>query len=456
MNIFNIIKSRISILQIVNDYTTLKRAGAYWKGTCPFHHERTASFTVTPHREIFYCFGCHEGGDVIAFIARAENCTQIEAARYIAENYQIELPEEASWGQTEQQTSEKRRYYELCELVANWCEASLAKDAPALAYVKSRSISEAIKKKFKIGYFPAGQPAIKQLLQVAKKENFLAGDLINARIILEGKHGLYSPFEDRIIFPIKEHMGNICGFGGRVFQPEDARAKYYNSHDHLFFNKGSLLFGFDQAKKQIQTNNSVFLVEGYIDCIAMVQAGYIHSVATLGTACSTEHLNTLSRYAQSLYIVYDGDAAGKKAIVRLSELCWSTNMELFIISLPEKEDPASYLNKGLSMPDLVAQAKDIFSWYMDHMLQQFSQKHLPERVAAIKELLVIVAKVPDPLKRDLLLQQAAKASLIALPVLQEALKKEINALARTTEQPSENSSRIAPPEAREAQPEKIL
>lgn len=424
MNIFNIIKSRISIVQVVNDYTTLKRAGTYWKGTCPFHHERTASFTVTPHKEIFYCFGCHAGGDVIAFIARAENCSQIEAARHLAETYQIDLPEEVNWGHNEQQTEERRRYYDLCELVAAWCESNLAKHPAALAYVTKRSLSEATRKKFKVGYFPAGQTALKSLLQAAKKEQFLANDLIQARIILEGKHGLYSPFEDRIMFPISEHMGNVCGFGGRIFQPEDTRAKYYNSHDHQFFNKGSLLFGFDLAKKQIQTLNSVFLVEGYVDCIAMAQAGFTNTIATLGTACSTEHLQTLARYAQTLYVVYDGDAAGKKALIRLSELCWSINVELLIIALPDKEDPASFLGKGLSLDPLIAQAKDIFSWYLEHTFDDFSQKPVPERLTAIKELLLVIAKIPDPLQQDLLLQRAAIASGVSPKALQQALMKE--------------------------------
>jgi len=424
MNIFNSIKSRISILQVINDYTTLKRAGTYWKGSCPFHHERTASFTVTPHKEIFYCFGCHAGGDVIAFIARAENCSQIEAARHLAETYQIDLPEEVTWGHTEQHAEERRRYYELCELVATWCESNLAKHPAAQTYVQARSISEIIRKKFKVGYFPSGQTALKSLLQAAKKENFLANDLIQARIILEGKSGLYSPFEDRIMFPIKEHMGNICGFGGRVFQSDDTRAKYYNSHDHQFFNKGSLLFGFDQAKKQIQTQNSVFLVEGYIDCIAMVQAGFTNTIATLGTACSTEHLHTLSRYAQTLYVVYDGDSAGKKALIRLSELCWATNMELRIIALPEKEDPASFLEKKMDLTPLIAQAKDIFSWYLEHTFDDFSQKPVPERLTAIKELLAVIAKIPDPLKQDLLMQRAAAITGVSPRALQQAMSKE--------------------------------
>jgi DNA primase len=418
MNIFNFIKSRVEIVQVINDYTSLKRLGVYWKGSCPFHHERTASFTVTPHKDIFYCFGCHKGGDVIAFIALAENCSQLEAARYLAERYGIELPEEVAWEKTEAHVEEKKRYHQLCELVATWCANNLSKSTTATTYIKNRGITQESVKSFSIGYFPPQKAAINSLLAFIQKENFIAQDLMAARIVLEGKHGLYSPFEERIIFPIKDAMGNFCGFGGRIFQPGDERAKYYNSHEHPFFNKGSLLFGFDRAKKQIQAKNGVFLVEGYTDCIAMVQAGLNNTVATLGTACSAEHLKTISRYAQQLYIVYDGDAAGQKAIIRLSEICWGFDMELFVLTLPPQEDPASFLQKSGDINALISGARDIFSCYIDQLEgESFTKKRIPERVHAVRELLAVIARVHDPLRRDLLLQRASDACAIPFQTL---------------------------------------
>lgn len=418
MNIFNFIKSRVEIVQVISDYTTLKRMGVYWKGSCPFHHERTASFTVTPHRDIFYCFGCHKGGDVIAFIASAENCSQLEAARFLAERYGIELPEEVAWEKSEVHLEEKKRYFRLCELVALWCASNLTKFPSAAAYVARRGINQESIRAFSIGYFPGQKSALNSLLAFLQKESFMAQDLLAARIVLEGKHGIYSPFEERIIFPIKDGMGNFCGFGGRIFQEGDERAKYYNSHDHPLFNKGSLLFGFDKAKKQIQTKNAVFLVEGYTDCIAMAQAGIINTVATLGTACSPEHLKTLARYTQQLYVVYDADNAGQKAIIRLSEICWGFDMELFILTLPAQEDPASFLQKQGDFKELIKQARDIFACYIDKLQgEAFAQKRVPERLQAIKELLAIIAKVEDPLRRDLLLQRASDACSIPFQTL---------------------------------------
>ena len=172
---------------------------------------------------------------------------------------------------------------------------------------------------------------------------------MTAGILSESKNALYSPFEDRIMFPITDNLGRFCGFGGRTFMPQDERPKYYNSKENNFFTKGSLIFGLNVAKRDIQHKEIVFVVEGYMDCIAMAQHGYTNTVATLGTACTLEHLKQLSRYASYVYVLYDGDAAGQSAILRLTELCWNVNMDLKVIRLPRQEDPASFLAKGKAL-----------------------------------------------------------------------------------------------------------
>lgn len=424
MNVFEFIKSQLPILNVVGEYTTLKRAGVYWKGHCPFHHEKTASFTVTPHRDIFYCFGCGFGGDVIAFIARAEGCSQFEAVRYLADRYALTIPEEYSFQQSEQTVEAKERYFELCHQVALWCHQQVERYSQAAAYLERRQVQQSTKVCFRIGYFPAGQNALKELYAHLKKEGFLLKDLLEARIVLEGKHGVYSPFEDRIMFPIADHVGRICGFGGRVFKPDDTRAKYYNSHDHALFNKSTVLFGLSVAKKAIQEKGSVFVVEGYLDCIAMYQAGYTNTVATLGTACTQEHLQNLSRYANKLYVLYDGDAAGQKAIVRLSEHCWNVAMELAIIVLPDNHDPDSFLGGGGKLEPLIASAKDIFEFTVDRISTNFGSKPLQERLAGIKELLEVILKLKDPLKQDMLLQRAASACGVSFTTLQKELARQ--------------------------------
>ncbi len=424
MDIFTFIKTKISILDVVGEYTTLKKAGNYWKSACPFHYEKTGSFTVSPHKEIFYCFGCQAGGDVIAFIAKAEHCSQLEAARYLAERYSISLPETMTLERSEETTEKKNRYNDLCALMAHWGHDQLLKNSSILAYLASRGIDKVSIENFMLGYFPAGYNAVKNFLDYAHKKQFLATDFIEIRLLLEStnSHTLYSPFEDRLLFPISDHMSRVCGFGGRIVRPGDERPKYYNSHDHDFFNKSSLVFGLDRAKKAIQKTGSVFLVEGYIDCIAMAQAGFENTVATLGTACTREHLKTIARYAEQLYVVYDGDAAGQKAIIRLTQLCWDFDIELLVIQLPEKEDPASYLVKKGDFQALISQAQDIFMFFIEHMGLEFRHKRLQERIELTKQCIETIASVKDPLKQDLLLQKAAMT--FSLPF--ETLKQELN------------------------------
>ena len=262
MNIFTYVKSRITILDVVKDYASLKRTGIYWKGRCPFHNEKTGSFTVSPHREIFYCFGCQAGGDAITFIAQIERCSQLEAAKIIAERFGIDLPEEIIHASPhEPSLSEKERYEKACTFVARWCHNHLATHTGTQNYLEKRGVNNTTIKQFCLGYFPHGSQGIKNLLEHAQKENLLASDLIAANIIFNGKNGLYSPFEERLIFPIKDHLGRFCGFGGRTIKAEDHRPKYYNSHDHPLFAKGSLLFGLDLAKKSIQKQDTVFLLK---------------------------------------------------------------------------------------------------------------------------------------------------------------------------------------------------
>lgn len=432
MNVFTFIKSRLSILDIVQEYASLKKAGLYWKGCCPFHNERTASFTVSPHKDIFYCFGCHAGGDVISFIAKAEQCSALDAARHLIERYALPVPAEYATTDTDQLVEEKKAYFVLCQLVAQWAHTNFQRTGLVHEYILQRGITPDSIKNFCIGYFPAGQNALKQLLTQAQKHNIMAQDLLNAHIILEGKHGLYSPFEDRIIFPIADHLGRICGFGGRIFKQSDERAKYYNSHDHALFNKSSLLFGLDKAKKAIQEKEAVFLVEGYTDVIAMVQAGYINTIATLGTACTQEHLHQLTRYAHKLYVVYDGDAAGQNAIMRLAYICWQTGIDVYVITLPSAEDPASYLQKNKTLDLLIKQAQDIFVFFIQTLGTDFEQKSMHERIQLINKILTLINHITDPLKKELLLQKVASTCNIDINVCKDQLRRKYNDPAQPT------------------------
>lgn len=425
MSLFKFVKNNVAILEVISAYTTLKQAGHYWKGCCPFHAEKTASFTVSPNRNIFYCFGCHVGGDSISFIEKVENCSALQAAEYLIERFSLTVPEEfraKDRHKSTVHTDEKKQYWDLCAHTAVWCHNQLLRSPHIQEYLAHRGIEKNMMAHFMLGFFPSGQYALKSLVDYVKTHNYLLDDLLTANIVGMTKGTVFSSLEDRIIFPIKDHLGRHCGFGGRIFKPQDTRPKYYNSKENPYFSKGSLLFGLELAKKYIQQTNSAFLVEGYMDCIAMVQHGFHNTVATLGTACNLEHLKVLSRYCQILYVLFDGDGAGQKAMLRLTEFAWQVNIDLKILCLPPGEDPASFLAKKGDLASLINRAQDIFMFYIQHLGQDFYQKTLHEKIQNTKNLLSLVAHL-EPLKQDFLLQTAAKAFAIPFGTLKAELAR---------------------------------
>jgi len=445
MDLFNFIKQNVDITSVIGEYTSLKKAGSlYWKGRCPFHHENTPSFSVSPHKNIFYCFGCHENGDVINFIEKIEHLSAFEAAQHLAQRFNLEIPKEVQ--SSTMHHAVDKNHYRLCHIVAQWCNDMLLKSPQALQYIKNRSISPATSSQFILGFFPSGPKGIQQLLAYVSNQGFSSSDLIEEHIIFQGNNGLYSPFEDRIIFPIKDHLGQTCGFGGRIFLPHDTRPKYYNSMETQHFKKGKLLFGFDLAKQEIHKQKSAFLVEGYTDCIAMHQHGFKNVVATLGTACSPEHLQQLAKHAQTMYLLYDADAAGKQAILRLTSSCWQLDLDLKVITLPAGQDPASLLEQGKSLAPYVASAIDIFSFFLQARGDGFGQESMKSQMTTVQELFELISQVSDSLKQNILLMKTAETLQIPLEIIKKEYTNRHTATQKNTKADTELSDN---------QPEKI-
>lgn len=419
MNVFTFIKEHVTIVDVINSYTTLKKTGGYWKGHCPFHGEKTASFTVSPHKNIFYCFGCHSGGDIITFISKIEHCTSIQAVQFLADRYKIDISS-FNTHTPHQNADERNQYWQACTLFAQWAHEQLLKTPLALDYLHKRALSPAMLTHFTIGYVPS---SFKSLLDRGTKHSVLLQDFINAGLLAGSKTTLYSPFEDRIIFPITDHAGRPCGFGGRIFKETDQRAKYVNSKENNNFSKGSLLFGLDKARAAIQQQDRVFLVEGYLDCISMAQYGYSPTVATLGTACTAEQLKQLSRFTDNVYVLYDGDQAGQKAMLRLAELCWQVSIELKVIILPPNQDPNSFLSSGNDLAPLIEKAYDIFDFFIEYTAKDFSDKTLHEKVSIARKIITVIEKIDDPLKQDILLHKLAKSCDISYASLKQELKQ---------------------------------
>lgn len=440
MSLFNFVKSHVSILEVVQEYVQVKRAGHYLKGPCPFHNETDASFTVSPDKGIFYCFGCHAGGDVVAFVAKAENIGAYEAATHLVETYSLEVPAELMQGSKEDRTKEaesKDRYFALCKAMAQWTHQALKNDDYAQKYCHDRGITPPMIDYFTIGYLPGGMRSVSRFLQAMQQKQILVKELVEYGIVIERKGMYFSPYEERILFPITDVLGRVCGFGGRVFKNNDERAKYYNSKDAAYFSKGKLLFGLSHGKKAMHEQGCAFLVEGYTDCVAMIEHGHYNTVATLGTACTIDHLKILSRHAKKLYVLYDGDAAGQKAILRIAEFCWEVNIDLEIILLPAKEDPASYLEKGGDLSSLIGQARDIFSFFIDSIGSESSGVHIAQKYETGKKLVALIANVRDRFKQDLLLQRAA----VVMKVPYESLKELLHAIRQKNAKKSSSASK---------------
>ncbi|MBN2267275.1 MAG: DNA primase [Candidatus Babeliaceae bacterium] len=421
MDLFAYIRSHIAIEDVVREYVALKPAGAYLKGFSPFKHERTPSFTVSPGRGIYYCFSTGNGGDAVDFVSKMERCSQGEAARILIERFHLKVPENLSCGLGELDGEQRQQHRKACAFFASWCSERLHKNVAAQAYVKVRGLTAATIAQFCIGYCPGGD-LLSHFLRAARGEGILPSQFEESHLLVVGPMGTSFAFEDRIIFPIEDHMGGICGFGGRVFRPGDERPKYLNSRDHEQFNKKQLLYGLRHAKKAIQAKGMVYLVEGYIDCIAMVQGGYAATVATLGTACTSEHLALLGRYARQLVVLYDGDEAGQKAIMRLTQLCWQGNLDISVLRLPKEDDPASYLEKAGNLQGL-GTPQDLFTFFIS--TQGGSLRGLPsaQKLEKTNEILRLVAQIPDALRCQLLLQQASEVFVLPVALLQREMER---------------------------------
>ena len=450
MDLFEFVKSQVDVLALAREHTSLKRTGGYWKGRCPFHNEKTGSFTVSPQKGIFYCFGCHANGDAISFVAKAEHCSQFEAVKLLIDKFNLTVPEQlqASPTAANDQAQAQKQHFKTCEIVASWCQKNLTKEAPAYHYLTtSRALTSTTIDRFKIGYFKGGPVGVKELISFANKYQILTADLVKAGVLAQSKSGTYSPFEERIIFPIMDYLGRYCGFGGRIFKAADQRAKYYNSRESTYFNKGALLFGLDKARPAIQQQDAAILVEGYTDCVTLVQHGYANTVAVLGTACTSEHIKLIARFASQIYLLYDSDPAGHQAILRLAELCWDFNIEVKVLSLPAGEDPASYLSGGHDLSRIMTDAQDIYQFMVHSSCQTLNQQNLAGKMAGIDKLLQTINQVPDELKRSLLLEAAAKSLGIPLTTLIKTSAQKLRTqkpLASKYPTPEQTAAGLAP------------
>lgn len=424
MSVFLFIREKVDIFDVVSKRVVLRRLGSYWKGSCPFHPETDASFTISPEKKIFYCFGCHQGGDVIAFVAKSENLSQLEAVEFLAKEFSIKIPQELiaqSWAELKN-NDEFARQKEACSIFAAWTRQQLENSPNARKYLEMRGIDNVSVERFGIGFFPEPEEKFLDLfLKYAYKNNVLGQDLVKAGILAPRGQEFWTPFSGRITFPIRDIDGKIVGFGGRIISEGDKRPKYYNSKETEIFHKGSTLFGFDLARHWIRKSEIGFLVEGYIDCVIMSQSGFHESFATLGTAFTQNQIKMISRFLKTLYLVYDADRAGEQAALNLAKKCWDVEVDLKVIILPPGHDPASFLSADGDLRALLDGALGIFEFFVKRTGEKFVGVSVCKKLSMVREVIQAISQLTDLVKRDLLLLEASR--IFQIPI--SSLKKEL-------------------------------
>jgi DNA primase len=399
------IRNRASIVEIVSDYVTLKKAGRNYMGLCPFHSEKTPSFTVSDEKGIYHCFGCQTGGSVFHFLMQYDQLTFPEAVERVAKRYGIVIPRDEKRG-SYRDSGERERLYRINErAAANYHKILFdrAEGKKALDYLKARGVDEATAQKFTLGYAPQGGSG---LLTAIQKGSLSADDAIRLGLIGQRAPGQrHEKFFARVIFPILNPAGKVVAFGGRVL--DEGLPKYLNSSETPLFHKGSTLYGLYQAKEAIRKADRVVVVEGYLDVIALAQHDVGYAVATLGTALTADHVRALSRYTRNIIALFDGDQAGQKAAARSFEIFVEAGLLGRAAFLPKGDDPDTFVrSRGkvaleVTLDQAVPLADFYFSW-----LQSRHGQSLEGKSQIANEIGRVLAKVKNPFEVDLIVARA--------------------------------------------------
>ena len=339
------VRAQSDILQVVQTYVSMKKKGNRYWGCCPFHGEKTPSFSVVPDKGFFYCFGCHAGGNVFKFLSLIENVTYFEAIKLQAEKLGIPMPQRQRTPQElarDQQKADLRKVNEMARDFFHNCLTLTKLGEPGKAYFAGRSISPETIDEFKLGYAPEAWDKLSAafLKRGVKKEFLLEAGLAAER---KNGQGVYDRFRHRVIIPIADERGRVVGFGGRVL--DDSTPKYLNTPETILFNKRRLLFGLDRSHRAISKAGYAIVVEGYMDAISVFSAGVRNVVASLGTAFTAEHCKLIMRYAPAIYFCYDSDEAGQKATIRALSIVRDSGATVRVIVVPDGKDPDEFIRR---------------------------------------------------------------------------------------------------------------
>lgn len=414
-DVIDSIRSQADVVDVISDYVTLKKTGRNYLGLCPFHDEKTPSFSVNPERQIFHCFGCGKGGNVFTFLMEHENISFIEAVQQLARRLNIALSDTY---QNQEAGSEAESLARVTEFAARFFHNCLLSSAPnsiVRQYTKNRGLSEDIIKAFSLGYAP---DAWDKLLNAAKQQNIDTTWLVKAGLAKTSGQRTYDTFRKRLVFPIHSPSGRVVGFGGRALSDDD-QPKYLNSPESPIYRKSQVLYGLYQARDTLRKRGQALVVEGYMDLLGLYQHGIDGVVALCGTALTRDQARLLARYAQKTILIYDSDQAGVRATRSAIDPLVESGLWTQIVKLPEGEDPDSYVGKhgSDSFFKLVDQADSI----ADFMGQHFNVNESVDREEVFRTLTDLIKKTTNLVHRERYREEAESR----FPALQGLLASEL-------------------------------
>src|SRR6266404_842252 len=418
------LKRQADIVRVIQDYVQLKKKGANWMACCPFHKEKTPSFSVSPTKEIFYCFGCHKGGSVFNFVMEIESVPFPEAIKIIAEKSGVPLPKLVDDSRFEAKRQEADEVIELNKWALEWWEQQLnlggAETRVARDYLAKREITDETRKTFRIGYAPDSWEALSSYL---RQKGAMQAQIDRSGLVVNKEEGgSYDRFRGRLIIPVMDVQGRPIAFGGRTLKADDD-AKYINSPETAAYIKGRNLFGLHVTRDEIRRQGFAILVEGFFDLIVPYQFGIRNIVASLGTALTPEQAKLLSRFARKIVVNYDGDRAGVLAAKRAIEILLPEDLDVKVLVLPDKADPDEFIRqKGLSeYQRLRGDAEPHIQFVIDQAVGDRNLHRPAEKAEAVEEVLPYVRAVRSPIQK----REYFDIAMDALRISDAALRREL-------------------------------
>jgi len=414
-NIVDKIKEEVDIVELISSYVQLKKTGINYVGLCPFHSEKTPSFTVSPNKKLYHCFGCGEGGDVIGFIMKKENLDFIGAVKFIADKYNIDI----DLKERNVDNSLKNRIFDINKLSCEYYHKNLFTNKIALEYLSKRKINAKIAKEFHIGY---ANDSWDGLVDFLKKHGITEEEIVRAGLASRKKNGngYVDRFRNRIIFPIYDIKSRVIGFGGRVL--DDSLPKYLNSPDTLVFSKGNHLYGLNNYLKS-SNQERIILVEGYMDVISLYRSGITCAVASLGTALTINQAKLLKQYNSNIYVCYDSDEAGQRASLKAIDILTRTGVEPKVIILPNGNDPDDFIKEnGINgFEKVIEKALSYIEFKVYTMERKFDLTKESQKIDFIREMAEILSGIKSPVAREIYLQKYSNKYNVS----KEAILKEM-------------------------------